>query len=351
MWQLRDLLIEARRNLSPWHLTIGLLCTLLLTAGATLITEQATRSLAQQAELQSSGLLVWSAVAAEGTTLDGLTCDRLRRSVGVDASGGVIAAATPAVTTVPNGDPLDAVYATPGAAHVFDASIPSGASTLGEELAAITGSAVGSHLLVGGRPLRVDAIPSTATALSQMRSGILIAASADSPLRQCWVRMAPGAGGAGGDVLRFAFAGSAIAVEQHFLPGDSILDPQEQWDALAEVHPGLAVGLASGGLFAMALWSRRTEIAIYRTFGTSWSSLVAILLVETIVTVTAAACLAAILTCTLTSVLSGAPASWTAITVGWRVIGAAALAAVAVAGTAAFLLTRGSIAVHLKDRS
>lgn len=352
MWRPDELAVEARRNLGPAHAVLGVLAAAVIAAAIALVLLQGHRALAQEAERRAAGSLVWTATASDAvTSLDGTTCARLSTLPGVAAAGGQVSQAPTGMYAFPGARPLPVIGLTPGAVQVFAPTAPWAATTVGADLAALGEIGPGSWLVdsTGARVVQIDTLLGSAP-VGALSSAVTIPAAPDAPLDACWLRMQPAAVAYGRDVLLAAYPGGAATITPFVREQAGQITPLQQWERTIALRPWLAAGAVIAVTAGLLLWSRRTELAIYRAFGTPRSALLALVTTElTLVLIPALAggvLLASVAFAAWTR--TGAPGPLIATALAQGV--AAALLGLAVALVPAVLVTRGGLTDVLRDR-
>lgn len=352
MWRVDQLLVEARRNLGPAHAVLGVLAVLVAGAVTALVLIQGSAALSQEAERRAAGSLVWSATASDlAGPLDGAACARLAGLPGVAASGGQAVEAPADLHAFRGGMPLAVAGLTPGAVQVFVPSAPWATATVGTDTVELGEVARGSWLVdgSGARVVQVTDVIAQAP-VSALSSGITVPVDPASDLVTCWVRMEPGVAEQGGDVLTAAFPAGRAAVAPFLRDQAGALTPLARWEAVLGLHPW-AIG---GGVIAVTglllLWARRTEIAVYRAFGTSRVVAVASTAIELLLVLlpaTVAGVLAGAVACAGVT-RAGASAALVATAAGQAV--AAVCAGLVLTLVLAPLTTRRGLTDTLRDR-
>src|SRR5699024_677993 len=163
--------------------------------------------------------------------------------------------------------PVHAV--TPGAVQVFLPEAPWAMLTVGAELVQTGQVGAGQWLLAadGSRAVRPEYQVEQAP-VSVLTSNVTTTVLADTPVSTSWVRMQPGAVSAGGDVLAAAFPGGTATIARFLPEATGVLTPAQQWQAALALQPWLIGGLMITAAVLLVSWSRRSQLAVYRTFGT-----------------------------------------------------------------------------------
>jgi hypothetical protein len=351
MWRPDELSAEARRNLGPRHTMIGVLAVLVLSAVLAFVITQAQQALTQEAQRRAGGSLVWTIAADEGTTLPGTTCTRLGLVPGVAAAGGIAATAPGPFFPYPGARPIQVIGASANAVQVFHPTAPPATATLGADLQALGTVGLGSWLLdaEGQRTIHVDALVPASVPIGLLTSAITVPVAPDAPLSQCWLRMEPGALDTGRDIAAFAFTGLPATITAFSPDATDVLGPADQWRAAIALHPWAVGALLLAAVSLLVTWSRRTELAVYRTFGTPTSTLTALVAIELALVLLPAAATAILLTVTTLTVLTGGITT-TVLTTALTQTLAATLAGYATALALTPLALHGKVTDHLKDR-
>ena len=352
MWRPDQLATEARRNLGPAHAVFGCLAAVVIAAAVALILVQGQRALTQETQRRDAGWLVWTATPSDAVaSLDGATCARLTALPGVAASGGQTAETPTGLFAFPGARPLPVVGLTPGAVQVFSPSTPWATTTIGADLAALGEVGPGSWLVdaSGTRVVQVRNLIESAP-VGLLSSSVTVLAPADSPLASCWVRMDPSAVDYGRDVLLAAYPGGSANVAPFMREQAGQVTPLQQWQRTVALRPWLVAGCLIAVTAGLLLWSRRTELAIYRAFGTPRLALLALVEAE-LGLVLLPALAGGILLGALgfaTAARSGAPTSLVATALAQAT--AASLVGLVLALIPTLLVARGGLTDVLRDR-
>lgn len=352
MWRPDELAGEARRNLGPAHAALTVLMTLVLCGVLLYVLVQGQQALDQEVDRRAAGAFVWTATAAdENAPLSGLACTRLGALPGVAAAGGVSAAPIgPLYAFDGSRTPVPAAGLTPGAISVFVPGAAPDETAIGGDLLSLAGAGPGQWLMDdrGIRAARPTLVVSDAP-VGLLTSTVTVPVGADSPIISCWLRMEPGAVGAGGDLLSFAFPNGQALIAPFLPESAGVLTPAEQWRAAMAVQPWLVGGVLIAGAIGLTTWTRRTELAVYRTFGTTRAEQMFLTAVEIgLMAIPAAAA-------SLLGAVVVAAARWHGVPptlVGSAAAQASAALLVGVAAGTALtpLVQRGSLAETLRDR-
>lgn len=352
MWRPDHLAVEARRNLGPAHAVLGALTAVVTGAVVALVLLQGTAALGQEADRRAAGAQVWTATASEPTApLDGAACARLTALAGVARSGGVAAQPPTDLRAFPGGSPLPVTGLTPGAAQVFVPSAPWSAATVGAELTALGEVGQGSWLVdgAGARAVRVSAVIDDAP-VSALSAGLAVPVAPDAPLATCWLRMEPGASDLGGDVLTAAFPDGAALVSPFLREQAGALSPVARWRSTIDLQPWAVGGAVIGVTAVLALWARRTELAVYRTFGTSRVVVVCLAAAELALVLVPATAAGLVLGALVLAAVTGAGAPSALVGTAAAQAGAAALTGLVVTVVLAPVTVRQGLTDTLRDR-
>lgn len=350
-WQVRALLQESSRNLGPRHLALGaVVCALFLGLGILTIA-QASHSLRQQEARVSAGALVWSASGTEEAPIDGRTCEALNGASGIDAAGGVALTRPPSVHRYKGSPPIVVEAVTPGVLRVWDPRTGRTDVTVGRALEATQLLSVGSTLIsADGERITVGSRTPQNLAVSRLASGLLVPVEPGVALAECWVRFAPGSVEHAEAAMRHVFTGTHARITPFLTPVTGVATPSEQWHAFADSHPWLVAGALASLVALLTTWTRRSEFAVYRTFGTRRSALSLMLLVELVLVVVPATAAAIVLALLGGRVIAQVPLGADLVATTVRTMLAAALLTIPLGTLAAGLAIRGGLVDQLKDR-
>lgn len=350
-WRPNELVREATRNIGPRHLISGVLVTLLLTGLALLSSSQAFSSLEQEADRQGAGSLV-VLVAADGERpLNAATCESMNASAGVEAAGGIAATRPPPAQAFAGSAPVTTEYVTPHAIRVWDPTSTTATTVVGADLSATGAVGPGTVLLwPDGAQTRVASELTPSVPVTRLRSGVLVPRTTDTALSECWVRMSPGAVDYGVTLASYVFrdAGAQIVPFTTLSPG--VKSPSQQWHAYADAQPWVVGALMLALVAGLTTWTRRTELAIYRAFGTGRAAITFMLLIEQAVVLLPSMIVASLLATLGSAAIAGhrLPPD-----VPWLInatIAAAGLLGYALSAITCQLGVAGGLAEQLKDR-
>jgi hypothetical protein len=350
-WRLSELVREARGNLGPRQVLFGAVAVVVLSSLGILTGLSATRALEQERDRRAAGGLTWVADRSDERPLAAASCEALNRVDGVAAAGGVVDGIAVSVYPFVGANPLPVRQVTPHALAAWTDEHYGTTLVLGRDLEALGQAALGSTIVnesgteVGIIGARLDpAVP-----VGALRASVLVTVAPTAPLSACWVRMQPGAYSVGGQVLGPAFAGQGARVSE-FLPASRGPSPYERWADFAGIQPWIAAGALLVIVAALLAWTRRSELAVYRAFGTTRRQLAVVLWIETLAVLVVAASLAGSLSLLVVGSADGGGLERDVSAIMLRLITAAAALTLAVAPALSVLMQRGNLADQLKDR-
>lgn len=358
MWKLRSLVREGLRNLGPRHLAVGLIAAGLIGSGGSLTAAQAASAVAQeQAIIQAGGTVWWIQSDASGEAIPARVCASLRTSGGVVGAGAV--GESPDLWRVVGLDsPVSVDLGTVGLWGAWGRQDLEGRIVVGSDVAELGQVGVGTVLTNSRGEVTVDARTDMRVRPSRLRANVIIPNAGDFALSECWVRMEPAAFQSGRDLVVSAFAGYPVKIQAFANQVPAVLSPAQQWNRFASLSLWLYTGLLSGATVWLLAWTRRTELAVYRTFGTTRAELLVLIGTEAMLTLAPATAMAlAVLVWTasvndqfLTMAAADPVALADTLLVGVRAIAAGSLVGWIVGTVAAFTTTGMRIAEDLKDR-
>lgn len=350
-WRLSELAREARGNLGPRQVLFGAVALVMLSSLGILTGLNATRALEQERDRRAAGGLTWVADRSDERPLSAASCEALNRVDGVAAAGGVVDGSPADVYPFVGANPLPVRQVTPHALAAWTDQDYGNALVLGRDLEALGQASLGSSVVnetgteVGVIGVRLDpAVP-----VGALRASVIVRVAPTVPLSACWVRMQPGAYATGGDVLGPAFAGQGARVAE-FLPTSRGPSPYERWVEFAGIQPWIAAGALIVIVAALLAWTRRSELAVYRAFGTTRWQLGVVLWIETLAVLLVAASLASSLSLLVVGAAAHGGLGQDVSAIMLRLIAAAAALTLAVAPAMSVLMQRGNLADQLKDR-
>ena len=289
---LRSLAREALRNLGPRHLAVGLISAGLLGASGTLVAAQAASALVQeQAIIDAGGTVWWVQSDASGDPVPVRICADLGRSGGVFSAGGV-GESLDTWEVAGLGSPVSVDLGTVGLWSAWGRSDLDGQLVVGSDLAELGTVGVGTRLANGREEVVVTARTDALIQPSRLRANVTIPHVADFVMSECWVRMEPAAFESGYELVVSAFAGYPVKIQAFAERSAGVLTPAEQWNQFASMPLWVFAGLLCGATVSLLAWTRRTELAVYRAFGTTKAELLALISTESALILTPATAIA-----------------------------------------------------------
>lgn len=358
MWRLRDLVIEAARNVSGTPVRSILLGVVAagVVAGLVFIELAFTQGLLDfQAGFEASGGHV---VVASND--DGLPVGRCAALAGLDgiAAAAALDPGSPAETNVAPGTLFQTGRFTSGGLRVFTTGFaPQAAEVadrwiLGEAAADELGVEPGMWLAVDGESRQVGAVVDTEQRNPQIARWILTVAPPVGQAAQCWVEYAPGAATGRIELVDTVFAdtGDGLVVRPWIRLDEFSRDPIAELAARPQRTAWVAAGLLLAALVWLATWFRRADIGLYRAVGTGPAALLILGAVEAALPLTVGGLAGALwATATWAAVIGHMP-NPDQVLVAVRAAASTLLVALTVAPLLGLLLARQSIAQQLKDR-
>ncbi|MCL2788018.1 MAG: hypothetical protein FWD59_05920 [Micrococcales bacterium] len=356
-WRLRELLTEARSGIGPRGIAVGLIALTGLAAAATVSGMQAEGAIRQENSLRRDGSLVVAVQYRDGEDMErqrplkGRDCERLNGLGGVQAAGGILLERPPAPVPFPEGPGIPALHVTPHALTVWQAEAPMDEIVIGPDLEDLGTVTVGTALIWDAGPAyqvgsRADAyIPH-----SGLRSAVMIPHHADANLSECWIKVSPGNQRLGLELATAVFSQAQVEIVPWLTAQTQTLSPTQQWHAFVDWHPWFAVAVFLALVIFVITWSRRSEMAVYRAFGTTNGELTLLITAETAVVLLPAALVACAISVTVTAGLADGTIPTDLASVIVRILGSTTLLTLGLTPVAARLAIRGTIADQLKDR-
>ncbi|WP_123369992.1 hypothetical protein [Cellulomonas sp. PhB150] len=334
------------------HLVLGLVGSIVAGALIALLLVQGSHAINQESARRAAGSLVWTATATDlATPLDGTTCTRLAVLDGVAAAGGQSSTGLPELSAFPGGQPLPLTGLTPGAAQVFAPRAPWAATTVGADLAALNEVGDGSWLIdqEGARAQQVTAVISQAP-IGALTSSVVVPIAPDAPLDACWIRMNPAAVAYGHDILATAYPDGVAAVAPFVRQQAGDVPPAQVWKRTVDQQPWLLAAAAVAAAAALALWARRTDLAVYRTFGTPRSAVVMLVVIENTLALAPAPAAGTLLGVLAHAMVTGSGALPALVVTAVAQAVAATLTALLIGVGLTIAATRGNVTDILRDR-
>jgi hypothetical protein len=290
MWRLRDLVIDAVRNLTGSPVRSILLSVVAggLVGGLVFTELASTQDLRDfQAFFDASGGHV--VVASNDDGLPAARCAALSDVEGVVATAG-LQSGTPVVTNVAPGTLYQTGVITSGGLDLFTNG-PSPAVgdvadrwIVGQAAAEELGVEPGMWLGVDGRIRRVGAVVDTEARNPQIARWILTVAPPAADVTECWIEYAPGVRTGRIEVVESLFAdtGDGLVVRPWISLDEFARDPIQELADRPQRNAWLFAGLLLAALFWLATWFRRAHIGLYRAVGTGPAALFILGAVESI---------------------------------------------------------------------
>jgi hypothetical protein len=341
--------------MGPRQVAFGAVVFAVLCGAGLVYAVQGSGAIRQQEALESAGSLVVDVRYEEGNDLalplDGRVCEALNSMAGVEAAGGVVLMSPDPVAAFKSGPPLPARYVTVNALRVWDPRAELGLIAVGGNLESTGAVSVGSTLVWGdGRTSIIATRAASLVAPDVLASAVVLPHVADAELQECWIKMVPGQLEAGVNLARAAFAGTGATIIPWLDEPKQIMTPAQQWHAFADGRPWVAVSILLAVFAGLLSWTRRSEFAVYRAFGTSDSQLVTMILIETLIAVLPATLGAVTVTPVVAASMVHETIDAELIEVVTRIVIAIAVLTVALTPLASRTALRGKIADQLKDR-
>lgn len=356
-WRLRDLLVDATRNVTHWPLRTTLLTV--MTAGllgALVFAELSTTGGLVEFEQQfvERGANIF--VASNESGLDAAKCGALATLPGVVGSAAITSGRPVSVVESPGtlfrtgtittgGLSLFSRPPAPAVAEVVDRWL------LGAATAAELGLAPGMALVPdGGPPLEVGAVIDTQVRNPGIDRWVLAIAPPVGQATQCWVEYSPGARSGRTEMLSAVFAGSGdrLTVNPWIRPGEFTRDPIAELSGRPQAGAWLAAGFILTGMGWLSTWFRRSDIGLYRATGMAPSGLLVLGAVEHVMPTLVGACIGAFWATAAWSFLATGPPTLDQLGVATRTVASAVLLSLAITPLIWPVIARGSIARQLK---
>ncbi len=281
MWRPVELLREAVGNIGARQIGHTLMLSVLILAVNHAHVTTLNSTLAQEQALRDAGSLVWVA-RSQTDSLPGRACEALNGVTGVAAAGGARRGTPDQLVLATTGQPVALLRVTPNAVRVWSEHPAAQGVLLGTAYAGQGIAAIGTELreATTGHLLRVAAtVPAPGTDL--LDSNLVVVGTPDQLLSECWVRMLPTATFDTGEaLLAHTFGGSETQIAPALPASTQLLSPSGQWQAFRNLRLWAIAGLIGGMAFAFLTRTRRTELAVYATFGTSPGELRTLLAIE-----------------------------------------------------------------------
>lgn len=355
MWRPSLLVREAYRNLGARHTVLAVALSATLIVAGVLTSLQAASALRQQDAHGERGAAVWWVQAGDKEPVPARLCAVLNGRPGVVGAG---ALGREQMQWYPfeGARGVTADIATPGIWVAWAAPQLEGRTVAGADAVDLGFVSPGGVFIdEAGHIHRIEASTPPSVQPDRLRANVVATRFPDFAMSECWVRMEEGSVAAGRDLIAFAFSGHEIEITP-FVADDSIrLSPLEQWRGFAGLFPGAVAGALVGLLVWLSLWSRRTELAVYRTFGTTRGEVAFLVAIELGFVMAPAALIgmaAGLATVAFALQQETLPAVGIveALAASARVVGSATLIGGALGTVSVLAVVRGGLHDHLKDR-
>lgn len=356
-WRIRDLIVDALRNLagSPSRtLLLGVVAAGLI--GALVFIELATTDdlLAFEKRFVDSGGNVVVAHSEEGLPAD--RCAALAAMPGIKRSGAVAPGPAVEVGQAP-GTLFNTGTVTAGAVELFTATPPPPISDItdrwvvGAAAADELGLTRDSWLAIDNQQRQVGAVIDTATRNPQIGRWILTIGPPTGTAQQCWIEYFPGATTGRIETIDTAFAGTPDAVVTPWIRLDDFArNPIEELATRPQTNAWILAGLLLAAIAWITTWFRRSHIGLYRAVGTGPAALLILGTVEYGVPILIGAVAGSLwATAIWTATTSGIP-HHDQLIIAYRTAASATLLATATAALLWPATAKESIADQLKDR-
>ncbi len=290
-WTLKSIATEAQRNvrsdrgrtmahIAGWTVIVAAI------VGAELTTIADLNAVAT--ERAHDGIAVAISTADGGITSD--SCSRLDQQPHVQAAGGITETGIASFDNLPNAEFVTAT-ATNRALQVLDPTLDTsqlgettGTVYIGQALSDELGLTPGEVMPLNGQQVTVAGVLATTPRSERVDRWLLTTGPPIGTTDQCWVEYTPSAA-----PNRVSFNAAALTVESESqLETHELIQLDERSRNLTSEFQQrqLATGwpaAAALGLFVTtgALWSRRSEFALYRTVGLSTTKMMLLVQIET----------------------------------------------------------------------
>lgn len=348
-WRTIDVLGESLRNAIaywPRSCAVGVLLVGLMSLVGLSNAAEAQRALRLARDQQVHGLNVFRYAAPDGSKLPASGCQALADSSAVVSAGGLALAGVDHLTKAP-GDPVS-VYSTTGAfARVID---PATAAGWGGAVSASFATREGLETGHRYQLLRFGSIDVASTVDTSLRfaaaSSAIFVPTPVADVDECWAELVPSAADQAQAIGTTALAGRGDApVATRVLSIDDFTtSPAGLFESRASRFAWMWSAVVAAVVWGLLLWTRRSELSLYRALGVSRGQLTYMQLVEGLAVAAVATALAALVT-----VIAGAPDNAALRAALWHVAAAQAATASAFAVTSSFA-GLGSPSAGLKDR-
>lgn len=356
-WQLGTLLREGRRNVVANVGRSIALMTLAVAAVAAITAAELTTT-SRILEFQQRFARDGGYVLVAGTHDAGISaarCEALNQHAWVTASGSISNLGPIEVSHAP-GTLYQSHRATVGALRVWDVGVVRSADlsdglVVGTSAATELGLRPGSRITLDATPLRVGAVAAFTHRNPSIDRGIVIVAPPNGAADACWIEVLPGTEVAATDVVttELTTGDAPVDVRPYRELDDYARDPLSELTQRPQAHAWAVIGALLVVVGWLGLWTRRSEIGLYRALGTTAPALVVMTAVETLLT-TLPAAIAGLLWTVATIAATSQPPETQQVLIALRSVGSTVLVALTGVPLSTLWLGRGQIADQLKDR-
>jgi hypothetical protein len=357
-WRLGPVLIEALRGLrAAGTRSVLVAASAFLLVGLLSWSEFTTAQDLVRFEEEFTRAGGWVAVATNEGVLPSGLCESLVQRPEVVVSGASATGSLTQVMTSP-GTFFQSEVATVGAIRLWtDSALP--AATLADGL--VVGQAAASELGLragmftepqGGSPMLVAAVIDTAERNPQAQRRLISVAAPAGLMDKCWVEFSPGTLDAGMALLRSVFDDpESEPIVRSWIESDEFTrNTVEEFTHRPQAQAWAPAGALIAILLWVGAWSRRSELGLYRTVGTSRSTLWVLGQAEALVVVLPAATAGILWACVAYGLRWGSPPPWDQAAIALRGAASVALMAILIGPLAWIVTGRDAIAHQLKDR-
>lgn len=350
----REVVTEAVRNLGPRHWIV--FSSIALTSAILVyITAQVAWAAlgAEQARRDAGGLVVVAESAGAGH-LSVQDCERLNGLAGVGAAGGVYAEDPPVLAALRVRGTAPTLGVTVHAVDVWDESANGVTVVAGDDISDVLGLSAGVTLHVGATgevpTLTVGSVLRPGVPVESLRSRVSVVIMNDEPLSTCWVRARPGFESIVQSVTAMELAGKPVVVTRFHPDPPDAPNPAALWESYTAKSPSILGGVAIALVALGVSWSRRSEFAVYRTFGVRRHDTAIMVFAETLIIAMPALALGAAWGLVAQAMVSGMGMTSDIAWVSARFVTASGAIALALAPLGALISMRGNVLEQLKDR-
>jgi len=198
----------------------------------------------------------------------------------------------------------------------------------------------------------VAAVIDTAERNPQAQRRLISVAAPAGLMDKCWVEFSPGTLDAGMALLRSVFDDpESEPIVRSWIESDEFTrNTVEEFTHRPQAQAWAPAGALIAILLWVGAWSRRSELGLYRTVGTSRSTLWVLGQAEALVVVLPAATAGILWACVAYGLRWGSPPPWDQAAIALRGAASVALMAILIGPLAWIVTGRDAIAHQLKDR-